>query len=165
MSNKQLAQFITEMARVDQEARFQATPGRNQSTFLVYTIDAVHNYRLHRIIEAYGYPTKSLIGARALRSFLILVQHQDFDQPLQAECLAHCDFAPKERALLTDRVLVNAGKKQIYGTQFYRAGKRLIPRPIADRRSVNRRRATVGLNTLKVNTAEINARNRRKAAH
>lgn len=151
--DKALANYIHKLVEVDQGSRklnFKG-PGsvKGFPNYLVYAIDAVHNYYLHKIIDRYGFPTTKLIGKKSIRDFWILVQHQDFDLELQKECLKKCDFALKEKALLTDRVLVNSNKKQLYGTQFHRdqSGK-LVPRPIKDKRNLNIRRKKAGFDSF-----------------
>jgi hypothetical protein len=51
-------------------------------------------------------------------------------------------------AYLTDRVLVNTGKPQVYGTQFQSEGGIRKPRPIRDPENVDERRNEMGLTTL-----------------
>lgn len=117
--------------------------------YLIYLIDYAHNYQIGKIIQEYGYPTKSLIGKKALMDFWLLIQHQDNDVRLQEECLQRCGFASRELAHLTDRVLINKGKKQTYGTQLRRlATGRLTPHPIKAKSSVDRRREVIGLESL-----------------
>lgn len=122
--NEPLIKIIKEMAKVDQDVRFKAKESAEKSDnltsyhYLVYAIDAVHQFRLRQLIETYGYPTKKHVGAEGLKAFWLLIQHQDFDLDLQKKCLEQCDFDPEEKAHLTDRVLVNEGKEQKYGTQF-----------------------------------------------
>ena len=48
-------------------------------------------------------------------------------------------------AYLTDRVLVNEGKPQRYGTQMTMQGDQIVPKPIEDAEHVDARRASVGL--------------------
>lgn len=156
--NKKLAEHILEMAEVDQGARFRAGEDEDKlSNYVVYIIDTIHNYRIRRIIEEYGYPTKKLVGKKSMNAFWLLVQHQDFDLNLQEDCLEKCDFDPKDKALLTDRVLVNNGKKQIYGTQFFRNNKGgFDPRPIKDRKNLDKLRKEVGLDSFADNYKRMN---------
>lgn len=159
MKHQKLARQIEQMAVVDQEVRGLArSKTRSIEDFLVYTTDGTHNQYIRNIIAAYGYPTRNLIGKRAMKKFWLLVQHQDFDINLQESCLKGCDFEACERAHLTDRVLVNKGRKQIYGTQFMRSsnGTRRIPAPIESPRGVEKRRKSVGLKSLKIYTREMN---------
>jgi len=154
MKNKKLAEYIIELARVDQGARslrFEKPElVKGIPNYLVYAIDGVNNPRIRKIISDFGYPTQKLIGKQAMESFHILIQHQDFDLELQEECSKNCDFEPKLKAYLIDRVLVNNGRKQIYGTQF-RRDKNLnsVPRPIEDIKNLDKRRKLVGLGPFK----------------
>ncbi len=126
--------------------------------YLVYLVDAAHNARIHRIINQYGYPTSKLIGKKGIFYFFLLVQHQDYDLELQKNCLERCDFAKKEQAYLTDRILLREEKKQLYGTQFQRDLKhnRIISQPIEDIKNVNARRKKIGLRPLKEELAVMN---------
>lgn len=149
MKNPTLAAQIIRMKDMDQELRFLTrdlgtTDGLANS--LVYVMDLVHNTAMLRMIERYGYPTRALVGKRALQAFWLLVQHQDDDLLLQGDCLTHCDFEPKEQALLSDRVAVNSGRKQIFGTQY--------GAPILNPKTVDQRRKEAGLEPI----AEYHAR-------
>lgn len=178
--NKKLALQIKEMFDIDQDLRIQGAMNvkltqplitlceENKKTkkksklglglvnFMVYMLDAVHNYRILKIIKECGYPTKKLIGKKAMFYFWVLIQHQDFDSRLQKMCLENCDFEPKEKAHLTDRILINQGKKQKFGTQFIRKENKLVPRPIIDKRNVNKRRKEYNLDTLEENIKRMN---------
>jgi hypothetical protein len=57
---------------------------------------------------------------------------------------------PQYFPYLKDRVLVNMGKKQIFGTQFYHHKmKGLISRPIAGRKNLEKRRKKFKLEPFK----------------
>ena len=107
---------------------------------MVYLVDLVNNDLIKRIIKKYGYPSQKMIGKDGMQAFWLLVQHQDNDIELQKKCLEQCDFEHRNKAFLTDRVLINQGKKQIYGTQFI--GE------IRDKKNVNKRRTKMGLESL-----------------
>ena len=54
---------------------------------------------------------------------------------------------------------MNQGEKQIYGTQFFRDKKtgKMIPRPIMDKKNVNKKRKKIGIKTtLEENLKEMN---------
>lgn len=161
--NEVYRDIIIKMVQVDQDLRLSAKPGKGPLNYLIYVADAVHRLRLLELIKKYGYSTERLIGKEGMKKFWLLVQHQDMDLELQKECLKRCDFAPHEKAYLTDRVLVNSGKPQRYGTQFYiDVKKRHVPRPIEDRVHVDKRRKEVGLSTLKAYTVQMHRVYRKK---
>jgi len=148
--NKELSRRISKLVKIDQGIRNSELSDLKLlgglHGYVVYLIDAIHNWRIHKLIKEYGYPSQKLIGKRGMRDFWLLVQHQDFDLELQKACLKHCDFEPREKAYLTDRTLVNTGEKQLYGTQFHRDKKGvLVPRPIKDKENLDKRRKRVGL--------------------
>lgn len=69
------------------------------------------------------------------------------------------DFEPKEKAYLTDRVLVNSGKPQRYGTQMYRNDSgELVLRPIEDEKSIDELRKELGLESLDEYTQKMRDR-------
>jgi hypothetical protein len=51
-------------------------------------------------------------------------------------------------AYLTDRVCINRGRGQLYGTQFTQEDGRHIPRTIEDEANIDARRAEVGMGPL-----------------
>ncbi len=147
--NDTLVKDILEWAKVDQELRFASKNNGEAGKYLVYLADASHGYRLRTLISEYGYPTEKLIGKEGMEAFWLLVQHQDFDLSLQKKCLENCKFSPTNHAHLLDRVLVNEGKMQMYGTQLKRGSDgKLKPLPIKDIESIDKMRAGVGLPPL-----------------
>ncbi len=73
------------------------------------------------------------------------VDHHGFER---MQSFGTHEVSPGDVAYLTDRVLVNEGKPQVYGTQFHEVNGHPEPRPIEDPDSVDVRRAGVGLGTL-----------------
>jgi hypothetical protein len=57
---------------------------------------------------------------------------------------------PKNFSYLTDRVLLNTGRKQRYGTQLrYNTDScQALPKPLDDSLNVNQRRLAIGLETI-----------------
>lgn len=158
MINKTLVQITQMMVKVDQGARFQArgSKGNLPPNLLIYAIDAAHSHRMRMLILEYGYPTRKLLGAKGMKDWWLLVQHQDLDPELQKKCLKHCDFAPEERAMLVDRVLVGEGKQQRYGTQLKRNPEgEMVLVDIEDPQKVDARRKEMGLEPLKVYIAKV----------
>ncbi|MDD4761892.1 MAG: hypothetical protein PHZ25_02635 [Candidatus Pacebacteria bacterium] len=147
MTNKLLSRKIEEMADTDQKTRKLWLKKTNNDFLqpLVYCVDVANNYLIKEIIKECGFPKKENIGAKTLKKFWLLVQHQDLDLKLQKECLENCDFDLKEKAYLTDRILLSEGKKQIYGTQFHKNKGKLVPRPIKNRKELENLRKSAGL--------------------
>lgn len=148
--NKILSRKIEEMADIDQKTRKLWLKEKNNNLLqpLVYCLDVTNNYLIKEIIKEYGFPKKENIGAKTLKKFWILVQHQDLDLKLQKKCLKNCNFDSKEKAYLTDRILLSDGKKQIYGTQFYKNKGKIIPRPIENIKNLGKLRKSASLESF-----------------
>ncbi len=123
-----------------------------------YEIDSLENRKKEiikkncdnckNILNNYGYPTIDLVSKKTSHDFWVLVQHCDADIELQMKALAELKKGVKKGvgirnnyAYLLDRVKVNLGEKQIFGTQVYRNKEgKYIPYPIKDSLNVNDRR-------------------------
>jgi hypothetical protein len=113
-----------------------------------------HVKRLKEIIHAYGWPTISRVGVKASQGAWVIAQHADFDVVFQRECLNKLTEAIPpvdltQLAFLTDRVLKNEGKPQIYGTQYFTDDTGVYgPWPIRARNDLNARRFEMGLESI-----------------
>lgn len=109
---------------------------------------------LKEVVSKHGWPSSSLVGKEGAFDAWLLVQHADADPKFQRQCLDLMTKLPKGEvqkdnlALLTDRVLLAEGKKQIYGTQFEITGGKLVPKNLEDPDNVDKRRAEVGMEPL-----------------
>ena len=153
--NKNLINRLTKWVEFEQTLRFRAGKEHIQGSkelgvfnYFVYIIDAINNIRIKEIIVKHEYPTQKLLGKTGMKKFWLLIQHQDEDLELQKNCLEKCDFAPLEKAYLTDRVLLAEGKKQRYGTQYKREANGYVCKPLEDPKNINKLRKSVGLGTL-----------------
>ena len=159
MQNKKLANEILKMAKYDQDARFESMKAkdRKKAGLKIIAIDKKNTKRAKEIIKKYGWPEFDLIGKEAGHMFWLVVQHADLNPEFQKQSLKLLKQAvknkqalPGDEALLTDRVLVREGKKQIYGTQFHRDEKmNLVPRPIKDMKNIDKLRKSAGLEPFK----------------
>jgi len=117
-------------------------------------IDTENTGRLGEIVERHGWPTYTLVGKDGAQAAWILAQHADLSPKFQRKCLDLMAKVPRDEisrrdlALLTDRVLLAEGKKQVYGTQFTLANGKCRPRPLEDEANVDKRRKEVGLAPL-----------------
>ena len=116
-------------------------------------IDAENTDRLRRILSVHGWPGKSLVGEQGAHDAWLIAQHADHDPAFQREALgllteavARGEARPREFAYLTDRVRVNEGREQLFGTQMRPDEKGVpVPQPVEDRERIDERRARVGL--------------------
>lgn len=155
----QLKKKILTLASKDQQIRKKALRSRTWDTKKINDLDRRNTKEMKRVIQRFGWPTVSKVGKKASHAAWLLVQHADHDVMFQKKCLElvrkEYERNPKniqkqEIAYLTDRVLVHKRKKQIFGTQFYttKYGK-LIPRPISDKRNLDKRRKEYDLEPFK----------------
>jgi len=121
--------------------------GKKQSA-----IDKKLMKRLEEIIQKYGWPTISMVGAEASGVAFLIVQHADlaFQKkyfPLLKQAAAQKEARPDHVAMMEDRMLMGEGKKQIYGTGLRTDDmtKELKLWPIENEEEVDARRAAVGL--------------------
>lgn len=118
-----------------------------------------HKPYLVAIISQYGFPSYSLVGKGASNHFFVLVQHCDDDVSFQKQVLTLMkpevdkdNADSKGFAYLTDRVLVNSGDLQLYGTQLsYREGKegKAFIKGVKCVGDLDKRRSAVGLEPIR----------------
>jgi hypothetical protein len=116
-------------------------------------LTARHADRLNEIMDEYGWPTVALVGQDAARSAWKIAQHADRQLDVQRRALALMSRAvakgqasARDLAFLRDRVLVNEGRPQIYGTQFAGVEDGVpVPWPCAEPDRVDDLRADVGI--------------------
>ncbi|QXJ22697.1 hypothetical protein AGRA3207_003745 [Actinomadura graeca] len=107
---------------------------------------------LDRVVRRTGWPGIALVGPAAAHAAWLLAQHADRRRRTQRrfllamrEAAGRGDADRKDLAYLEDRVRVNAGRPQRYGTQYGLTAAGFGPRPIEDPDGLDARRAEVGL--------------------
>lgn len=111
--------------------------------------------RLDQIIKKEEWPTSERFGKKAENAAWLIAQHSDFDVTFQEKCLSLIKNLPKNKdriqdiAYLTDRILANKKRKQIYGTQFYTKNGVLTLCPVKDIKNLEIRRKKMGLISFK----------------
>ena len=116
------------------------------------SIDDDNTRWLADLLASRGWPGRTLVGEEAAQAAWLLAQHADQD-PIQQRAfldalraaVAHGEASAVHLAYLEDRVRVNAGQSQLYGTQFIVTGGTLGPHPIEDPGRLDERRAQAGL--------------------
>lgn len=118
--------------------------------------------RLAEIIDEHGWPTHDLVGEDGASAAWLVAQHSDLDLDFQVQALELMREAveddqadPTELAYLEDRVALNQGGQQIYGTQIGCVDGRAEPAELAEPDTVEERRAEVGLQPLADYLAEL----------
>jgi hypothetical protein len=165
--NYALAVEIDSMAALDQKWRLQLqhfthsnigdTALENRLRRSLEQTVQDNSMALRRIFDRYGYPGYREIGSSGTEHLWWLIQHADMDPNLQKRALAlvreqqlRGNASPFHYAFLQDRVLVNAGEKQWYGTQMVlnSDSTSFEPRPVFEPARLNVRRTALGLGPI-----------------
>jgi hypothetical protein len=158
--DQELVTALEKMTEVDQ--LYAGIPqGKHEGDWDAWMIlrDSVnrsHQKFIKNIIDTSGYPGFDRVGEAGESDFWIMVQHSDFDPAWQEEVLALLkveakakNASPAHVGLLTDRVRVNTGRPQLYGTQrHFNDLQQAYIKDLEDREHVNERRAALGMETL-----------------
>lgn len=161
-ANPELAEELAGMAETDQIAAYipqgkYAAFTQAQWKAFQDSVFTTHQKRLAEIFKEYGYPGFDVAGKEGAKNFWLMVQHADHDPAFQRQVLekmkAQVDRGNAEPAiygLLVDRVNVNTGKPQVYGTQvtYNTQVCQAYPLALADSANVNERRKAIGLPPL-----------------
>lgn len=118
-------------------------------------LDAMNQARLDEIVARHGWPGVKLVGLQGADAAFLIVDHaplafQKKYLPALQQATDARDALPMWAAMLDDRVRVNEGRAQRYGTQVHKeAGwKEWRLQPIEDELHVDDRRAQVGFEPL-----------------
>jgi hypothetical protein len=153
--NEELRQELLVLCETDQKLRAKFGPRMHpDQRGLIILFDEQHTERMKEIVAEHGWPGRSLVGEEGAHAAWLLVQHAD------AAFMAHClplleravyagEAAAKDYAYLLDRVRMNQGRPQVYGSQF-KSGPdgKLVLHPIEDAAHVDERRRALGMEPL-----------------
>jgi len=130
---------------------------------------AMHNHNaqvIDEIIDDIGYPTIDKVGEEASEAAWLIIQHAIGQPDFMRKCAKLLELAvnedkakPINLAYLKDRIAIQQGTPQLYGTQFdWDENGEMSPSPVDDVKNVNQRRKSIGLNTLEEQTQMIRRR-------
>ena len=177
--NPQLAAEITRLYEIDQRVQndivsaYQNGLEKEKITELFKIKDDTFKKNipvLKQIIRKNGFPTYDMVGKEAAGHFFTMIQHADSDVGFQRECLRRIEKLVKKKqfnganfAFLTDRVNLNSGKPQVFGTQvIYDKDDKAVPKTLIDPKNVNKRRLSVGMETLEEYLDKVNELHRQQ---
>lgn len=159
-----LSKTLDSLAYVDQWPMQQIVNGRKVDSLGNSLVDmekanfARHQPILERILGQHGYPGFGQVGEKSSNNFWLLVQHADahldFQRRVSSLMLPEVkrkNASPVNYAYLTDRIAINTGQPEEYGTQVKYEGSglgKVVPVSLRDPKSVNRRRAAIGMEPL-----------------
>jgi len=176
--NKPLLHLLDSMRTEDQKWRNYLTRFNNgelqNDTISKETIsrnilltDSLNYFILKDIFKKYGFPNYDLVGQEGSNNFWLLVQHQDRHPTFQDSILAKMKIEVDSNkassvnyAYLVDRVKVNTGQKQVYGTQMELNTEQTsyVPKSVIEPDKLNERRASIGLGTIESYIEIMNTR-------
>jgi hypothetical protein len=156
--------------RVDSVARVFNVPRKDLQGYIWEKqshIDSSNLVRIEKIIAQYGYPGKSLVGTPTNEAAYYVLQHSPKIKqyfPLIESAARKGELPFTRFATMQDRLLMQEGKEQIYGTQGYGFASKgangqpgpmqMFIWPVSDPKNVNRRRREAGF----PDTVEENSR-------
>lgn len=155
---------LEDVFTIDQSPRFnldslQQKYGVNSKEVMEYwklinTTDSLNKIAVTAIIDRYGWLGATETSVKANTALFLVIQHADVQTqlrylPVLKKAIGQGKAEPANYAYLYDRVRMNTGFYQLYGTQVggdYKGN--LIFWPIADEPHVNQRRKALGLNPM-----------------
>lgn len=118
-------------------------------------VDATNLAWLKSVIARSGFPTPEQVGIQGVTNAWLLVQHADSDPAFQSHVLGLLEprahdgtIRASDYAMLVDRVRINQGKPQLYGSQFVGDAAKpsdMHQSPVEDTAHLDERRAHMGL--------------------
>jgi hypothetical protein len=176
LSKKMIRKQLHKMYKADQKARkdfldlvAKNNPGDSIEEELarrkMTATDSANYIHLQNIFKAVGYPDLKESGGSGPSYFWLLVQHQDNHPTFQDSVLVAMkpvvdsgEVSGILYAMLLDRVRLNTGKPQVYGTQtvFNTDSNAYVMALCEDPEHVNERRKSVGLGPIEAYLESIN---------
>jgi len=156
--NDELKAKLLAMEKLSHQARQKIRPYKNKNTPQnikneVKAIDLKNSQELAKIVELNGWPNPSLVGVKANEAAFLIAQQADLSLQLKLLPLLKSEFelgllSGHKLALFTDRVLIQSGKKQRYGTQLAIVNGDIVFNEIEDQENIDQRREQMGMMSM-----------------
>lgn len=175
-SDSSLSKVIDSLVYLDQKWRilFRQIDNKEIDTLSlqfvkekIKLIDSLNFIQIQSLFIKHGFLGYNKVGIQSSNNFWLLIQHADRHPDFQNSVLISMKIeadkgnsSMSNYAYLLDRVKINTGLAQIYGTQMAlnSAKTSYEPRPVMDPDSLNVRRKQVGLNTIEEYIQTMNDR-------
>ncbi len=122
---------------------------------MIFQKDSINSKRVELIIDKHGWLGEDIVGYQGNKTLFIVIQHSRFSVqkkylPILRQAVKNGNALAEDLAFLEDRVSVQLGKKQKYGSQVNQDHKTLkyFVEPLEDPDNVDKLRAEVGLSPL-----------------
>jgi len=163
-SNRTLSNLLDTILLHDQKYRKELSDvikkhGQNSKEELalskkISVMDAENQKMVSSVLDKYGWLGPETIGSRGSRALFIVLQHapsamQEKYLPMMRSAVKQGKAKATNLAMLEDRVLMEKGKNQIYGSQLFSDSTGMYVCPIEDVDNLDKRRAEIGLMSMK----------------
>ncbi|MBW1657282.1 DUF6624 domain-containing protein [Flavobacterium quisquiliarum] len=125
--------------------------------------DSINLVKVMKILDEKGWVGKDVVGTQGNQTLFLVIQHsllkyQQKYLPMMRQAVKKGNANISNLAYLEDRVALREGRKQIYGSQSAKNRKtnKWYFSPMIDPDNVDKRRAEVGLGTMKEYAAKMN---------
>jgi hypothetical protein len=157
------AEKLAELWEKDQYWRFRLGKAYDKNDTLSANViwkklkpaDSINLVQLQAIMDRIGWPTATKVGKPGASTAFLIIDHSSREImekyfPLLEVAAKNGEASLSSYATMKDRILVNRGKKQVYGTQRYwdSQANKFVFFPIEDEKTVNAKRKEVGLEPL-----------------
>ncbi len=148
---------IHELDQRDRRNVHGYAPGAQRDSVIAHMVrqDSVNLVRVTAILDSAGWLGEAEVGRTANQALFLVLQHADARPDVQARYLEEMRLAveqglarPHELAMLEDRVEVNHGRPQIYGSQIGWTDGKPFVKLLIEEEHVNERRAAMGMEPL-----------------
>jgi len=160
--NETLADELKKMVEIDQIAAYiqqgeYKKLSEEQWKSFKDSVFTTNQKRVKEIFEEYGFAGFNLVGEEGSSNFWLIVQHSDHNPNFQKKILEKMKVEvdkgnadSRNYGLLVDRVKLNTGQAQVYGTQvdYNLEICQAFPKNLADSINVNKRRKEIGLEPI-----------------
>jgi hypothetical protein len=162
--NKSLVILLDSVYKTDQSTRLNAVAVNNEfgqeskeakeMWKKIKQKDSVNLFLVSNIIEKYGWPGKSVVGAIGNSAMFLVIQHADIKVqekylPVIREAVKNGNASAYDLAELEDIVALKQKRKQIYGSQLKAVdAKKYCVLPVENPETIDERRKKAGLNTM-----------------
>ncbi len=160
--SQELSDELKQMAEIDQiaayipQGKYQKLTDEEWNSFKD-SVFTTNQKRIKEIFDQHGFVGFDLAGKEGSHNFWLIVQHSDHNPEFQEEVLEKMKIEvdkgnaePNSYGLLVDRVRLNTGQKQVYGTQvtYNSETGQAYSKSLEDSLHVNEKRNSIGLEPL-----------------
>lgn len=133
------------------------TIGYDKVSRKITITDSLNFFSIKKIFQQHGYPGYNLVDTVSSHNFWLLVQHADRHLDFQDSVVSQMKIemekenaSQSDYAYLVDRVMINKGELQIYGSQMKLndSSTSFEPKPVVEPSLLNERRKSVGLPSI-----------------